>query len=138
RRVLFRSLLISSWRQFLLAGFLGGVLGTAATFLVQPRFRATASFVPVTSSGTRLPANLTGIAAQFGISASGGTSIPPSVFSDLVQTESVRKQVALATYQLPPCVHPKSAQGTLIDAYHLTDEARPKAIDAVIRNLKST
>jgi len=59
------------------------------------------------------------------------------VFSDLLETESVRKQVALATYQLPACVHPKSAQGTLIDAYDLTDEARPKALDAVIRKLKS-
>src|SRR5256712_14036745 len=97
------ALLRSSWRQFLVTGFLAGRLATAATFLVQPRFTATASFVPVTSSGTRLPANLTGIAAQFGISASAGTSIPPSVFSDLLETESVRKQVALATYQLPAC-----------------------------------
>jgi uncharacterized protein involved in exopolysaccharide biosynthesis len=131
------ALLASSWPQFLLTGFVAGVLGTAATFLVQPRFTAKASFVPVTSSGARLPANLTGIAAGFGISASGGAGIPPSVFSNLVETESVRKQVALATYQLPACVHPASAQGTLIDAYHLTGEARPKAIDAAIRSLKS-
>src|SRR5690348_6620377 len=115
-------LVISSWPQLLLTGFVAGVLGTAVTFLVQPRFTAVASFVPVTSSSTRLPANLTGIAAAFGISPSGGAGIPPSVFSDLLETENVRKQVVLATYQLPTCVHPKAARGTLLDAYDLTNE----------------
>ena len=37
----------SSWRRFLLTGFLARLFGTAATFLVEARFTATASFVPV-------------------------------------------------------------------------------------------
>ena len=85
-------LVTSLWPHLLLTGFLAGLLGTAATFLVQPRFTATVSFVPVTSSGVRLPASLTGIAAEFGVSASGGAGIPPSVFSDLVKTEDVRNR----------------------------------------------
>src|SRR6266566_696878 len=37
----------SSWRQVLLTGFQARLFGTAATFLVQARFTATASFVTV-------------------------------------------------------------------------------------------
>jgi hypothetical protein len=130
-------LVLAAWPQYVIAGFIAGVLGTAATFLVHPRYRANASFVPVTSGTTRLPASLGGIAAQFGISPTVGGGISPTVFDDLVRTAYIRTQVASASYALPACLDPVEPTGTLLEVKSLAGWERLKAMDAAVRRLGS-
>lgn len=121
----------------LATGFAAGVLGVAGSFLVPKQYTATVSFIPVVSSSSKLPANLAGIASQFGVMPPGG-GFTQALFAALPGARYIREQVALSAYQLSPCLGADSAQGTLITAYGLTERTPRRALDDAVRRLAST
>ena len=124
-----------TWRRLLLTGLVGGVLGVAVSFLVPQKFVTETVFFPQTSGGSRLPASITGLAAQFGVSAAMGGGFTPNLFSLLPGTRYIREQVALARYSLPSCLGADSTAGNLITGYGFEKKPERKAMDAAIRRL---
>ena len=122
------------WKRLLLTGLCAGVLGVAGSLLVAPEFVTTAVFVPQTSSALRLPASLTGLAAQFGALPSMG-GFAPNLFAVLPDTRYIREQVVTGRYALPSCLGSDSTAGNLVWGFGLQKKSPRKAMDAAIRKL---
>ncbi|MDH3424569.1 MAG: hypothetical protein OEN00_16355, partial [Gemmatimonadota bacterium] len=129
------SIIRRHWKMLAVVFVLGGVVGYGGAWLLPVRYRASASFVPVTTSGIpRLSSGLAGLASQFGVLSSlGGFS--PWLFAALPETRAIREKVALTRYQLPPCLGADTPDGTLIQGMGLAGRSERRALEDALRRL---
>jgi tyrosine-protein kinase Etk/Wzc len=124
----------------LIVGTALAVAAAVVTFgLALPRkYSATASFVP---QGSSAASNLTGIAAQFGISVQGGEDTQsPQFYVDLVSSRLILRDVVDTTYLFH--ADAGARRGTLADFFGVPARApalrREEAIDHLRRHLSTT
>src|SRR6266571_4757390 len=73
------------------------VIGVVSLF-IRPTYTATTTFVPETNSQTRLPANLGGLAAQFGFSFGSEASKSPKFYAEVLRSRELMEHVLLDKY----------------------------------------
>jgi uncharacterized protein involved in exopolysaccharide biosynthesis len=109
--------------------FITGVI----SFLVKPTFTATTSFVPETNTQTRLPANLSGLAAQFGVSLGAEASKSPKFYAQILRSRELLEHVLLSNYPIRSGRVSSADSGTLLFILHVGGR---NAADSLYRGVK--
>lgn len=80
---------------FVLAG-----ITAIVSLLMRPTYTATTSFVPE-ALGAKLPANLAGLAGQFGLSVGGDASRSPRFYADVLKSRELLERTLLSRFRDP-------------------------------------
>lgn len=117
--------LLRRWR--VVAGLpIGTALLTAAlSLLIPPVYTATTTFAPEASSQNRLPAGLTGLVGQLGISIASDAVQSPRFYAEVVQSRGLMEQILRARYPYPRSRPTPSDSATLLQILNVqgTDSA---------------
>jgi uncharacterized protein involved in exopolysaccharide biosynthesis len=111
------NVLLKRWRLVLgvplLAAFSAGVF----SFLVRPTFSASASFLPEVRSGSRVPAGLASLAAQFGVATGSDAAQAPQFYAQVLKSRELLERILLDRFPDPRAKHnPVAADSnTLVD-----------------------
>jgi len=106
--------------------------GLVSLFLV-PTFTATTSFVPEASNQARLPSNLTGLAAQFGLSLGSEASKSPKFYAEVLRSRELMEHVLLSKYVNPSLARSAGDSATLLS---ILDLGGRSLADSVSRGVK--
>jgi uncharacterized protein involved in exopolysaccharide biosynthesis len=110
-------------RRLLFALLLTGIGVTLALALLQKRtYTATSSFMP---QSRRVPNNLSGLAAQFGVALPNEGSVPPAFYADLLDSRAILAPLATDTFTVEIDGRPR--QSHLVDLFHV--KARTPALE---------
>jgi uncharacterized protein involved in exopolysaccharide biosynthesis len=121
---------LRGWRLFLLIA-LPLPIGVAVWSLLTPdEYKAGASFMPQEPNNT--PLGLGALASQLGIAAAGRGGGSPQFYADLLQTKTLLRAAALATYDI---TEPETFHGTLVQYFGNDGDDEEKNILATIKEL---
>ncbi|GBD32957.1 hypothetical protein HRbin33_01933 [bacterium HR33] len=81
----------------LLAAFAAGVV----SFILRRTFTAAASFLPETRSGSRIPAGLAGLAAQFGFTTGSDALQVPQFYAQVLKSRELPEGLLLDPFPDP-------------------------------------
>src|SRR5687768_6622275 len=81
----------------ILAALVTGII----SLLVPPTYTATTSFVPEATTQSRLPANIAGLASQFGLSLGSEASKSPKFYAEVLRSREIMEHVLLSRYEDP-------------------------------------
>lgn len=99
------NVLLKRWRLVLgvplLAAFSAGVF----SFVVRPTFTASASFLPEVRSGSRVPAGLASLAAQFGVATGSDAAQAPQFYAQVLKSRELLERILLDRYPDPRAKH---------------------------------
>lgn len=109
-------------------------IGVAVAFLLQPRYPASASFIPESESG-RVPINagLAGLASQFGVLP--GKSDPPQFYADMLRNEKLELSILKRTY--PASISGLGRSATLFNILGVANSDTPRGRDDGLRKFNS-
>jgi uncharacterized protein involved in exopolysaccharide biosynthesis len=111
---------------------LGLVLAGEPKLFSSRTYTSTATFLPVS---TRRASNLSGLAAQLGISSDiGEAGQSPQFYVELLSSREILRPVAESRFGVFKDGRPVSID--LVDWYGLADEPRAKAVEGAIRELR--
>ena len=130
------NVLLRRWR--LVVGVpLGAVLLVAVLSLViPPIYRATVSFVPESRSQARLPAGLSGLAGQLGISLDGDASRSPRFYKEVVTSREIVERVLLDRYPDPRSHGTPADSTTLLEILKVSGSGFAARLDKGTRRLR--
>jgi len=80
---------------------IAAVLVAFSSFLIPATFTATTTFVPEVRSQGRLPAGLTGLAGQFGVSLGADATQSPRFYAEVAKSREILERVLLSRYRDP-------------------------------------
>lgn len=116
---------------------MGVLLATALVsigLLRRPTFTSEASFVPQFRRGA---ANMSGIAAQFGLTVPGQNGDDsPAFYTDLLQSREILRAAAETRYTAAAMSHAAGQPGTLVDLYEPDGKRYDLRLDGTVRRLK--
>ncbi|GBD32954.1 Tyrosine-protein kinase ptk [bacterium HR33] len=86
----------------------------AVSLLIPPTYTATTAFVPETATGSRIPAGLSGLASQFGISLGGDATQLPQFYAQVLKSRELLDRILLTRYPDPRSEHNPPDSSTLL------------------------
>ncbi|GIW56586.1 MAG: LPS biosynthesis protein [Nitrospiraceae bacterium] len=89
-------------------------LTAAVSLLIPPTFTATTAFVPEAPTGSSIPAGLSGLASQFGISLGGDATQLPQFYAQVLQSRELLDRILLTRYPDPRSEHNPPDSSTLL------------------------
>jgi uncharacterized protein involved in exopolysaccharide biosynthesis len=122
-------------RRWLVLGvpFAAAVLTSIVVLLMKPTYAATASFVPETSTSSRLPAGLMGLASQFGVNLGDEASKSPAFYADLLRSREILGAVLAAKIAQPP----RGDSITVYELYEVRGATPELRLDDGIKGLRN-
>src|SRR5690242_3118681 len=78
--------ILDYWKRIAILPICLAVIAGALSYLLTPRYSATAAFFPESASTTGLPANLANLAERFGFSMGGESRQSAVFYADLVHS----------------------------------------------------
>lgn len=107
------------------------LLAVGITMLTPRQYSSSTAFVPQSRGGS---SNLSGLAAQFGVSVPAGDGTQsPQFYADLLLSRDILSAVANTTYSVPTAVGTRT--GTLVDFYQVDEKDVPLARDKAMQKL---
>lgn len=88
-------------RPLVLIPLVAGVLAVVVALLLSPQYTARTSFLAEEDVAGSLPANLAGLASQFGVSLGSGSSTSPDFYRDLLERHVILDSLLLRPYADP-------------------------------------
>lgn len=131
----FVALLRRRWRLVLGLPFGLAVVTAAISLVMRPTYTATTTFVPEAGARTRLPANLAGLAGQFGLSLGGDASRSPRFYADVLKSRELLERTLAARYR-----DPRSGGGDsvrLIDILPVRGTSRTDSVSTGVQLLRT-
>ena len=129
------AILVRRWRLVVGLPLAAGVLAAIYSLVATPTYRATTTFVPEQSSGTKLPGNLAGLAGQFGVSLDMGGGSSPQFYAAMVRSRELMEQVLVTPYADPREEAPKGAKADLLKILEVEGENRADSLEDGVRQL---
>ncbi|MGI9091087.1 MAG: Wzz/FepE/Etk N-terminal domain-containing protein [Gemmatimonadaceae bacterium] len=124
--------ILSHRRLVLGTGLAALLLAIAFTMLVPQQYSSATAFVPQSRS---VPSNISGLAAQFGVTVpTGDGTQSPQFYADLLLSRDILSAVASTTYSVPSAGGTRT--GTLVDFYQVDEKNVPLARDKAMRKLR--
>ncbi len=108
------NVLLKRWRTVIGLPVTTSLVVLGISFLVQPTYTATTSFVPEVRSQGRVPAGLAGIAGQFGINLGAEASQSPMFYADVAKSREILDRLLLARYADPLATRDPDDSTTLL------------------------
>jgi uncharacterized protein involved in exopolysaccharide biosynthesis len=127
--------LIARYRLVLGVPLGAAVLTSAAVLLMAPTYSSTASFVPESRAGTRLPAELAGLASQLGLNLGAEASRSPAFYADLLRSRAVLGAVLDARIPAPGAVASDSV--TVYQLYHVEGATPARRLEEGLKALRN-
>lgn len=124
-------------RRRLLIGMPLAVAFAAVAFslIMGKEFTAESRLLP--EQETELPADIAGIAAQFGVAmGAGGQTESVDFYAELLGSNELLRQVAVTRYEVPLPDRPDTLRGDLIDLYDVDGDDRTAQLMALIGQLR--
>jgi uncharacterized protein involved in exopolysaccharide biosynthesis len=117
-------------RRIALAGLVGALVGVAAALARPPRYVSSFSFTP---QGRAASGNLSGLAAQFGISVPTDQAQSPAFYVSLLQSDAVRRRVVATSFAVG---QPGGAvRGTLVEFLRARGDTPAERLEDGVRRL---
>jgi len=88
-------------RAIVVAPFAAAVVVVLVCLILPSQYTAVTTFVPEVSSDQRLPAGLSGLAGQLGLSLGSGATTSPRFFADVLKSRSVSERVLRTRFAVP-------------------------------------
>ena len=95
------NVLLRRWRKVAAAPLVAIVLTAAAAFLIPPTYTATTAFVPEVRGQSSLPAGLTSLTGQLGLSLGGQPSQSPQFYASVLTSRELLERLLLSYYADP-------------------------------------
>ncbi len=127
------TLLVRERRLLLGLPLAAAVAAVLAGFLLPRTYSAESRFMPETES--RLPAEMAGLAAQFGISPPGETE-SLDFYVELLRTNDFLREVVLTSYRFPVEEGQDTLSGTLLDLWRIEGEDPTERVQQGITELR--
>ena len=108
------NVLLKRWRTVIGLPVTTSLVVLGISFLVQPTYTATTSFVPEVRSQGRVPAGLAGVAGQLGISLGAEASQSPMFYADVAKSREILDRLLLARYADPLATRDPDDSTTLL------------------------
>lgn len=129
------------WRLIAAVTIATLVIGFAATFIIPPVWRSSASFVANTSGSSRLQGALGsgsgaigGLISQLGGSVGGDPSESPNFYIQLLTSRELRTRVVESRFPNPRTVAPNDS-ATLVEIYKIKQKDPQRRVEIAIKKL---
>lgn len=127
---------VREWKRILVFMLIAGVIAGAASFLVRPKYAASTTLVPESSSSLTLPTGLTALAGQLGLAgASASGPLSPDFLVAVLRSRSVLEPVLQTSFV--PASQPGSAGRPLIDLMGVGQGPPTKRMTLAMRALNA-
>jgi uncharacterized protein involved in exopolysaccharide biosynthesis len=125
--------LVRHWRLVCVLPIFAGLIAAPLTFLLPPKFTATTTFVPATSTTPTVPGDLASFATQFGVSIGNNTALSPDFFASVLGSRELLRATLLSRFEDPQ--YP-GTQRSLLEILNMTGQTNGDRLDNGIRRLQ--
>jgi uncharacterized protein involved in exopolysaccharide biosynthesis len=126
------NILLKSRRAIVRAALLGGALATLVTVVPARRWSSDSTFM---SQGRRVAGNISGLAAQFGLSVPGAEATQsPAFYADLATSRELLGAVVDSRYRY--AADTGQVEGTLVELYDVSGRSPALKREAALRLLQ--
>ncbi len=127
---------VREWKRILVFMLIAGVIAGAASFLVRPKYTASTTLVPESSSSLTLPTGLTALAGQLGLAgATASGPLSPDFLVAVLRSRSVLEPVLQTSFV--PSNQPGRAGRPLIDLMGIEQAPPNKRMTLAMRALNA-
>jgi uncharacterized protein involved in exopolysaccharide biosynthesis len=122
---------LDHWKRVVFVPLTLAALAGGLSYLLTPRYSATAAFFPEAASTTGLPANLASLAQQFGFNVGGEARQSAVFYADLVHSRRVLQALLTTNFKTTG-----QSTATLLEQLRIKESSPDEAIDRGVRLLR--
>jgi uncharacterized protein involved in exopolysaccharide biosynthesis len=100
------------------------------SLIVPPTYTATTAFVPEAATGNRIPAGVSGLASQLGISLGGEATQLPQFYAQVLQSREILDRILLSRYPDPRAEHNPPDSTSLLAILEVEGDSRADSLHA--------
>ncbi len=131
--------ILERWRLIAKVMIATVVLAAIAAFVIPPVYRTKASFVANATSSSKLggalsSGALSGLASQFGMPSVGDPSESPAFYSDLIESEELRRRLVNSRFADPRTRNPNDS-ATLVDIMEIKGKDPARKVEIAMKEM---